>query len=486
MAILKVMCIREPKRGRTGEHLKNALEYIQNPEKCALVRGIYCRPEDAHKEMLSTKDSFMKTWGRQGYHLVISLPPEEDVRVEDLMEIAENFLEAISPSTEAVIAVHNNTDKLHAHIVFNSINFADGHKFHMKDGDMEAFLRKELDASLLKKGLSPVKRKDGDSSQVPGKKERYDVGLIRMDFDECRKEAADYPEFIRLLEKRGYTIKNAGLPDEEKCGKYLTVWHEGMERSRRCREGTLGDAYTREALKLYFEKKAAGEDEYFKPVKRMPEIVRCRVKRYKRAKLSPVQKRYIGKLYRAGVMKRRPYSVAWKYRGDIREFHKLQEEYLLIKKSEISSAGDLENYLQRVSVKEKKLRREKAAAVKEKKKMQPLLTALSEMQENEEGREMYLKGDKSFKEEYEKWEGAAHLMSESGYSVSLALKEKDSISHREAWAAAKLKNCRKEIKTAKEALRRLRLMEEEREREENRASETGEISKRERKDVGDR
>ena len=48
-------------------------------------------------------------------------------------------------------------------------------------------------------------------------------------------------------------------------------------------------------------------------------IVKCYVKRYHRAKMSGLQKRYYAKLYRIGKLKKKPYSQVWKYRDDIRK-----------------------------------------------------------------------------------------------------------------------------------------------------------------------
>ena len=36
---------------------------------------------------------------------------------------------------EALYAVHDNTDHIHAHIIFNSVSFRDGRKYRYKKGD---------------------------------------------------------------------------------------------------------------------------------------------------------------------------------------------------------------------------------------------------------------------------------------------------------------------------------------------------------------
>ena len=50
MAITKILNIQESEGRNPASHLKNALEYIQNPDKteeCILVGGINCLPDTA-------------------------------------------------------------------------------------------------------------------------------------------------------------------------------------------------------------------------------------------------------------------------------------------------------------------------------------------------------------------------------------------------------------------------------------------------------
>ena len=82
MAITKILNIMESEGRNPASHLKNALEYIQNPnktEECVLVGGINCLPDTAFEQMEETKNIFHKTGKRQGYHVIISFSPEEKV-----------------------------------------------------------------------------------------------------------------------------------------------------------------------------------------------------------------------------------------------------------------------------------------------------------------------------------------------------------------------------------------------------------------------
>ena len=61
MAITKILNIQESESRNPVTHLKNALEYIQNPdktEKCVLVGSINCLPDTAFEQMEETKNIF--------------------------------------------------------------------------------------------------------------------------------------------------------------------------------------------------------------------------------------------------------------------------------------------------------------------------------------------------------------------------------------------------------------------------------------------
>ncbi len=68
MAITKILNIMESEGRNPASLLKNALEYIQNPDKteeCVLVGGINCLPDTAFEQMEETKNIFHKTGKRQ-------------------------------------------------------------------------------------------------------------------------------------------------------------------------------------------------------------------------------------------------------------------------------------------------------------------------------------------------------------------------------------------------------------------------------------
>ena len=70
MAISKIMCIKESKVRGGSDHLKKAIEYIQNPEKTQngrFVGASNCQVDYAYEQMMYTKRTFKKDDKRQVY-----------------------------------------------------------------------------------------------------------------------------------------------------------------------------------------------------------------------------------------------------------------------------------------------------------------------------------------------------------------------------------------------------------------------------------
>lgn len=62
MAITKILNIQESEGRNPASHLKNALEYIQNPDKteeCILVGGINCLPDTAFEQIIYMSSTYI-------------------------------------------------------------------------------------------------------------------------------------------------------------------------------------------------------------------------------------------------------------------------------------------------------------------------------------------------------------------------------------------------------------------------------------------
>ena len=88
-----------------------------------------------------------------------------------------------------------------------------------------------------------------------------------------------------------------------------------------------------------------------------------------RAKLSPFQKKFYAKLYRLRVVEQKRFVVGGaKYAEDLKRFHRLQDEYLLLVNNDIKSIVELvdfisekEDRIQQIEVRQKEIYRESSS-----------------------------------------------------------------------------------------------------------------------------
>lgn len=419
MAISKILYMKDCGGHFHGRHLKSALDYIMNPEKTQdgrLVGGINCQPDNAFEQMKDTKRKFGKIDKRQGYHLILSFK-EGETNPDMVYEITRRFVEEyLGKQFEAVYCVHDNTDHVHSHIVFNSVSFVDGHKYRYEKGDWARDIQPITNRLCEEYGLSTIEIEgDKDATHEHYKEwNEYRDGkfvwsdMIVRDLDSCILQATDFDGFLELLKDKGYEIKQ---------GKYLAVKPPGMGRYKRCK--TLGENYseerirariTEEDLKFYQEQKKEFE----------PQLVKCYVKRYRRAKMSGLQKRYYAKLYRIGKLKKKPYSQVWKYRNDIKKMQKLQEQYLFLVRHEIHNVVDLAATVENLTDKKKDASKEKSRVYHSKEKCSSIFELADAMQEIAPAENSYQKGDIFFEEEHQQWILLSQQLENEGYSLEEA------------------------------------------------------------------
>ena len=417
MAISKILHMKDSGNSFHARHLKRALDYVMNPEKTQrgrLVGAVNCQADMAFEQMMDTKKQFGKTDKRQGYHIILSFK-EDEVEPDRAFEITQKFVaEYLGDAYEAVFVVHDNTDHVHSHIVFNSVSFVDGKKYRYEKGDWAKYIQPITNKLCQEYGLSIIDVEDGSKEkQHENYKDwsEYREGsfvwadMIKRDLDACILQANDFRGFLELLSEKGYEVKQ---------GKYLAVRPQGMTRFRRCK--TLGENYSQEAI----VERIAKEDLSFyqsQNEEKQAAIVKCYVKRYRRAKMSGLQKRYYAKLYRIGKLKKKPYSQVWKYKEDIRKMHKLQEEYLFLVNHDIHSAEELVSVISSLTDKRKEVSAEKSRIYKARERSRELFDIADDMKELEPAEKSFLQGDEFFTDEHMQWETLKQKLLSQGYGL---------------------------------------------------------------------
>ena len=333
MAITKILNIKESEGRNPASHLKNALEYIQNPDKteeCVLVGGINCLPDTAFEQMKETKNIFHKTGKRQGYHVIISFSPEEKVTVEQAMYVLEHFAkDVLGDDYEAVYAVHTDREHMHGHLIWNSVSMTTGKKYNSPKSNWKNHLQPITNKYCDELGLfimpAEYSKNPKNISRDKWEKEMSMKDIILRDAKMCVYAAGNVEHFKYLMKRLGYVFKKDAWMEVQAPG--FRYYHKLAK---------LDEMFSEDMLRHYVDM----------PWMAKPYFYSSDIRGLHRAKLSPFQKKFYAKLYRLRIVEQKRFVVGGaKYTEDLKRFHQLQDEYLLIVNNDIKSVVDLVDFI---------------------------------------------------------------------------------------------------------------------------------------------
>lgn len=356
MAITKILNIQESDGRNPASHLKNALEYIQNPDKteeCVLVGSINCLPDTAFEQMEETKNIFHKTGKRQGYHVIISFSPEEKVTAEQAMYVLEHFAkDVLGDDYEAVYAVHTDREHMHGHLIWNSVSMTTGKKYNSPKGNWKNYLQPITNKYCDELGLSIMpaeySRNPKNISRDKWEKEMSMKEIILRDAKMCAYAAGNVEHFKYLMKRLGYVFKKDAWMEVQAPG--FRYYHKLAK---------LDEMFSEDMLRHYVDM----------PWMAKPYFYSSDIRGLHRAKLSPFQKKLYAKLYRLRVVEQKRFVVGGaKYAEDLKRFHQLQDEYLLLVNNDIKSIVELvdfisekEDRIQQIEDRQKEIYRESSS-----------------------------------------------------------------------------------------------------------------------------
>ena len=332
MAITKILNIMESEGRNPVTHLKNALEYIQNPDKteeCILVGGINCLPDTAFEQMEETKNIFHKTGKRQGYHVIISFSPEEKVTAEQAMYVLEHFAkDVLGDDYEAVYAVHTDREHMHGHLIWNSVSMTTGKKYNSPKGNWKNHFQPITNKYCDELGLSIMpaeySRNLKNISRGKWEKEMSMKEIILRDAKMCAYAAGNVEHFKYLMKRLGYVFKKDAWMEVQAPG--FRYYHKLAK---------LDEMFSEDMLRHYVDM----------PWMAKPYFYSSDIRGLHRAKLSSFQKKFYAKLYRLRIVEQKRFVVGGaKYTEDLKRFHQLQDEYLLLVNNDIKDIVELVNF----------------------------------------------------------------------------------------------------------------------------------------------
>ena len=333
MAITKILNIMESEDRNPASHLKKALEYIQNPDKteeCVLVGSINCLPDTAFEQMEETKNIFNKTGKRQGYHVIISFSPEEKVTAEQAMYVLEHFAkDVLGDDYEAVYAVHTDREHMHGHLIWNSVSMTTGKKYNSPKGNWKNHLQPITNKYCDELGLSIMpaeySRNPKNISRDKWEREMSMKEIILRDAKMCAYAAGNVEHFKYLMKRLGYVFKRDAWMEVQAPG--FKYYHKLAK---------LDEMFSEETLRHHVDM----------PWMAKPYFYSSDIMGLHRAKLSPYQKKFYAKLYRLRIVEQKRFEVGGaKYTEDLKRFHQLQDEYLLLVNNDIKSVVELVDFI---------------------------------------------------------------------------------------------------------------------------------------------
>ena len=332
------------------------MEYIQNPDKteeCVLVGGINCLPDTAFEQMEETKNIFHKTGKRQGYHVIISFSPEEKVTAEQAMYVLEHFAkDVLGDDYEAVYAVHTDREHMHGHLIWNSVSMTIGKKYNSPKGNWKNYLQPITNKYCDELGLSIMQaeysRNPKNISMDKWEKEMSMKEIILRDAKMCAYAAGNVEHFKYLMRSLGYVFKKGSWMEVQAPG--FRYYHSLVK---------MDEMFAEDRLRHHVDM----------PWMAKPYFYSSDIRGLHGAKLSPFQKNFYAKLYRLRIVEQKRFAVGGaKYAEDLKRFHQLQDEYLLLVNNDIKSIVELvdfisekEDRIQQIADRQKEIYRESSS-----------------------------------------------------------------------------------------------------------------------------
>ena len=246
MAINKVI----NKSAKNHGGMRNTIEYVLKDEKVKEgyldITGPYLEPtvnyDAVYKTWLDEKRRWGKDSGRMIAHNVISFHENEQVTPAEVLEIGRAFTDKFFPDHQSIIAVHQDRDHLHCHIVTNTVSYIDGRKLHQSSRDLgqqKAFtndLCRERGLSVAEKG----RHFDGTPIE-PGEIIAWDKNKYRLLANESKKSfiadcaialmevipsSCSKEEFISKMADKGWSVQW----DDKR--KHIVFQNENREKVR--------------------------------------------------------------------------------------------------------------------------------------------------------------------------------------------------------------------------------------------------------------
>ena len=262
--------------------------------------------------------------------MIISFSPEEKVTAEQAMYVLEHFAkDVLGDDYEVVYAVHTDREHMHGHLIWNSVSMTTGKKYNSPKSNWKNHLQPITNKYCDELGLSIMpaeySKNPKNISRDKWEKEMSMKEIILRDSKMCAYAAGNVEHFKYLMKRLGYVFKKDAWMEVQAPG--FRYYHKLAK---------LDEMFSEDMLRHYVDM----------PWMSKPYFYSSDIRGLHRAKLPPFQKNFYAKLYRLRIVEQKRFVVGGaKYTEDLKRFHRLQDEYLLLVNNDIKSVVDLVDFI---------------------------------------------------------------------------------------------------------------------------------------------
>lgn len=218
---------------------------------------------------------------------------------------------------------------MHGHLIWNSVSMTTGKKYNSPKSNWKNHLQPITNKYCDELGLSIMpaeySRNPKNISRDKWEKEMSMKEIILRDAKMCAYAAGNVEHFKYLMKRLGYVFKKDAWMEVQAPG--FRYYHKLAK---------LDEMFSEDMLRHYVDM----------PWMAKPYFYSSDIRGLHRAKLSPFQKQFYAKLYRLRIVEQKRFVVGGaKYAEDLKRFHQLQDEYLLLVNNDIKSIVDLVDFI---------------------------------------------------------------------------------------------------------------------------------------------
>jgi hypothetical protein len=427
--------------------LKNAIAYVMNGDKTEeqlLVATHLCTQDSAYEDMTATKQRHGKTDGVQCYHLIQSFQPGE-ITPELALEVAQEFVQAHLSDYETVIGVHVDKHHIHAHILFNSVNWRTGEKYHSNARTYYTQIRAISDRLCRKHGLSVIEEPRGKSMSYvewlrQSKGQPTYRSMLEADLNIAMEDANDIGHFYMLMEHMGYEIKHGN-----RLGFRLQGQAHFMFPERR------DPTYSEDGIRNYIDGNLQAIEAGIKPVI----TYRTPYQPYKKhPKYTGFLALYVHYLYILGKIQKQQYPprMTPKLRKEVMRFEQLRAQFQFMQEHGIETEPQMRAFQAETEEKLKALTKQRTILNVQKKKQQPLFQALADEAALAPVKALHEEGIPGLEPEYQRYVAAVEALNASSVPRDELTAQKAALYTKLADLNQEIRQLRKELKLCQEIL----------------------------------